>query len=151
VTTTDPKPDEEEETKAVRTQRSKDTTTTGGKNEKSNKKEEENKQSEVEVETVSEAEDQEETRAIGDLPGANLTDADRMMDKVYGDHVHQNPGKHLDGGIADDPIWQEHWRRLVVYSTKTYDVPRGALGRKFVSKLNALLGGFKQGSGTRRS
>jgi hypothetical protein len=33
----------------------------------------------------------------GDLPGAIITEADRMMDKVYGNRVHQNPGTHLDG------------------------------------------------------
>jgi hypothetical protein len=25
-------------------------------------------------------------------------DADRKMDKVYGDHIHQNLGMHLTGG-----------------------------------------------------
>ena len=45
----------------------------------------------------------------GDLPGASLSEADQKMDKVYRDHVHQNPGMHLTGGTADDAIWQEHW------------------------------------------
>jgi hypothetical protein len=36
---------------------------------------------------------------IGDLPHIQLSDADRMMDKVYGDHVHQNSGTHLSGDI----------------------------------------------------
>jgi hypothetical protein len=30
-----------------------------------------------------------EDEPSGDLPGATLSDADRMMDTVYGDHVHQ--------------------------------------------------------------
>jgi hypothetical protein len=37
------------------------------------------------------------------------------MDKVYGDHVHHNPGTHLNGGIADDSLWQEHWQQLVSF------------------------------------
>jgi hypothetical protein len=28
----------------------------------------------------------------GDVPGATLSDADRMLHTVYGDYVHQNPG-----------------------------------------------------------
>ena len=43
---------------------------------------------------------------IGDLPDIELSDADRLMDKVYGDHVHQNPGTHLSGDIPDDEMWQ---------------------------------------------
>jgi hypothetical protein len=31
---------------------------------------------------------------IGDLPDYTMSEADRMMDDVYGDHVHQNLGKH---------------------------------------------------------
>ena len=30
---------------------------------------------------------------------------DRKLMEVYGDHVHQNDGAHLDGGIADDAVW----------------------------------------------
>jgi hypothetical protein len=46
---------------------------------------------------------------IGDLPDIELSYADRMMDKVYGDHVHQNPGTHLSGDIPDDKMWQDYW------------------------------------------
>jgi hypothetical protein len=59
-----------------------------------------------------------EERNIGDLPGATISDADRLLNKVYGDYVHQNPGTHLDGGIADDALWQERWSRLTVYPSK---------------------------------
>ena len=37
----------------------------------------------------------------GDLKDAQLSDADRKLDAVYGDHVHQNPGQHLHAGIAE--------------------------------------------------
>jgi hypothetical protein len=49
------------------------------------------------------------------------------MDEVYGDHIHQNPGTHLTGGVAEDAIWQEHWRRLISFPSSTYDVPSGAV------------------------
>jgi hypothetical protein len=48
-------------------------------------------------------------REEGDTPGSSMTDADRMMDEVYGHHIHQNPGMHLNGGIANDARWQERW------------------------------------------
>ena len=46
-------------------------------------------------------EEEEEERNVGDLPGATILAADRLLDTVYGDHVHQNLGQHLDGGIAN--------------------------------------------------
>jgi hypothetical protein len=42
---------------------------------------------------------------LGNLPGAVVMDADRKLFGVLGDHVHQNDGTHLDGGIADDGKW----------------------------------------------
>jgi hypothetical protein len=84
-------------------------------------------------------EEKETERPVGDLPGAALSGADRMMDDVYGDHVHQNPGAHLDGGITDDLMWQDYWRRLVVFPSQTYDVPSGAIGRQFLETLTGLL------------
>jgi hypothetical protein len=81
----------------------------------------------------------------GDLPpGVIITDeADRMMDKVYGDHVHQNPGTHLDGGIADDAKWQDYHRRLIVYPSQRYDAPSGKVGRRFVESITTLLDGVQ--------
>ena len=40
-----------------------------------------------------------------DLPGYELTAADRRLDSVYGDHIHSNDGTHLNDGIADDKKW----------------------------------------------
>ncbi len=42
-----------------------------------------------------------EDREKGDTPGSPIS-----MDEVYGDHIHQNPGTHLNGGITDDALWQ---------------------------------------------
>jgi hypothetical protein len=41
-----------------------------------------------------------------DLPGFTPVQADRLLDEVYGDHPHQNDGRHLDGGIEGDATWQ---------------------------------------------
>jgi hypothetical protein len=65
------------------------------------------------------------------------------MDEVYGDHIHQNPGAHLTGGVAEDAIWQEHWRRLISYPSTAYDVPSGAVGKRFVEKVAEEMRGIK--------
>ena len=38
----------------------------------------------------------------GDLPDVHLLGANYLLYGVYQDWVHQNPGDHLDGGIAED-------------------------------------------------
>ena len=65
----------------------------------------------------------------GDLEDAQLSDADRKLDAVYGDHVHQNPGQHLHAGIAEDEEWQGYWQRLIIYPSRVYDAPSGAVGK----------------------
>jgi hypothetical protein len=37
-----------------------------------------------------------------DSESGGLSEADKKMDKVHGDHVHQNPGRHLKDGVSDD-------------------------------------------------
>ena len=63
------------------------------------------------------------------------TAADKALDEFYGDHVHNNPGFHLDGGIADDQLWQQRWKRLVSGNPALYEAPQGRVGRKFVLRL----------------
>ena len=62
-----------------------------------------------------------------------------MLDKVYGDHVHQNPGQHLSDGVPDDHKWQDYWRRLVVYPCQSYDVPKGPVGKRFIEMVSDSL------------
>ncbi len=33
------------------------------------------------------------------------TDANHKLRAVYGKTIHQNDGRHLDGGIANDVVW----------------------------------------------
>ena len=39
-----------------------------------------------------------------DLDDYVVTEADRRLDKVYGDHPHSSAGKHLSGGIERDTL-----------------------------------------------
>jgi hypothetical protein len=80
---------------------------------------------------------------IGDLPDIKLSDADRMMDKVYGDHVHQNPGTHLSGDIPDDGMWQDYWQWLIVFPSQTCNAPLGAVGGCFIKMLAEMLVGIQ--------
>ena len=56
-----------------------------------------------------------EEQLHSDLLDTVLSDADHLLDLVYGDHVHQNDATHMDGGIADDATWQGYYQWLVVY------------------------------------
>ena len=54
--------------------------------------------------------------------------------EVYGDNLHQNDGKHLDRGVADDTIWKQCWRRLVYHAAggrlqEVHRVPGGRMAR----------------------
>jgi hypothetical protein len=70
-----------------------------------------------------------------DLPGFHLTQADRRLDAVFGDHPHHNDGRHLDGDIPQDLRWQRFWRRLAYISPTHYAAPKGRVGRRFVATL----------------
>jgi hypothetical protein len=91
---------------------------------------------------VGDVEEEEKKRNVSDLPGATVSEADLLLDKVYGDYVHQNSGQHLDGGIVDDEEWQNYWRRLIVYHSLTYDAPKGAVGKRFVEELAVIIQGI---------
>jgi hypothetical protein len=68
------------------------------------------------------------TEQGGDLPGATILDAGRMIHKACGDHVHQSSGQHLNGGVEGDQRWQDCWQRLVVFPSLTHNAPSGAAG-----------------------
>jgi hypothetical protein len=67
-----------------------------------------------------------------------------MLDTVYGDHIHQNPGSHLDGGIANDTQWQSYYNQLIVYPSQTYDAPNGAVGQCLIDYLANLMNGVRE-------
>jgi hypothetical protein len=67
--------------------------------------------------------------------GFILSEADRQLDLVYGDHNHLNDGTQLDGGIEGDRRWQRRWKRLAELLPAHYAVPKGRVGRQFVDML----------------
>ena len=69
-----------------------------------------------------------------DLPGYQLSEADRQLDLVYGDHYHDNDGSHLAGNLEShkDRQMQRLWLRTVQISPVWYKVPQGPVGRDFV-------------------
>jgi hypothetical protein len=79
-----------------------------------------------------------------DHPGFTLTQADRLLDGVYGDHPHTNDGRHLDGEIPDDHRWQRRWRRLAYISPTHYSAPKGRVGRQFIATLAREFRGVRE-------
>ena len=77
------------------------------------------------------------------LPGYVLMAADQRLDTVFGDHVHDNNGTHLHGGVALNALWQKRWNRTVQLPTMRYRVPRGRVGRRFVKMLALELKGVR--------
>jgi hypothetical protein len=80
---------------------------------------------------------------IGELPGAIVSDADRMLDKAYGGYVHQNSGTYLNGGIEDNAMCQGYHRRLIGYPSQRYDAPNGPVGGRLVETMTSLMEGVK--------
>jgi hypothetical protein len=66
-----------------------------------------------------------------------------MLDEVYGDHIHQNLGTQLDGGMTDDVMWQGYWQQLIACPSSTYDVPSWAIGKRLILKIAEELKGLK--------
>ena len=58
------------------------------------------------------------------------TEADRKLRAVYGDTIHRNDGRHLDGGIANDEGWQARYDAAVANPHQLYLPPQGRLERK---------------------
>ena len=78
-----------------------------------------------------------------ELPGLQLNAVDQKIQAVYGDHVRQNDGTHLDGGIADDAIWQAHWREVISLPPQRYAAPNGRVGRLFLQGVTAEFQGIQ--------
>ena len=42
-----------------------------------------------------------------DLRNQEIFECDNLLHGVYGDTIHRNDGLHMDGGVADDSVWQQ--------------------------------------------
>jgi hypothetical protein len=74
-----------------------------------------------------------------DLPTYVLTEADKLLDSVFVDHIHHNDGSQLDGNIDDDRIFQKYWPQVAGISPVLYSVPQCRIGKIFLSCVTALL------------
>jgi hypothetical protein len=66
---------------------------------------------------------------------------DNQLIAVYGDSIHRNDGRHLDGGVANNSIWQRRYDRVVVHPHPMYNPPKGELGQRVVLMMAREFGG----------
>ena len=71
------------------------------------------------------------------MPDFTPKRAHLLFHEVYGDFPHHNDWSHLDGGVADNALWQRRLRRIAVKLANWYATPTGALGRRFTAILAA--------------
>ncbi|KAL7503120.1 hypothetical protein ACHAXN_000965, partial [Cyclotella atomus] len=72
-----------------------------------------------------------------------LSAADERLRSVYGDTIHLNDGRHLDGGVKDDRVWQWRWNRIVSMDLSLWDAPPGKVGRRFIKLLTEEWAGVR--------
>jgi hypothetical protein len=75
----------------------------------------------------------------GDLLAQETHPADCKLLLAYGDTVHQNDGRHLDGGIAEDVATQVLYDRLIDHPHGMYSPPKGGVGKRFIKMFAAKL------------
>ena len=65
----------------------------------------------------------------------DTTPADLRLISIYGDTIHQNDGRHLDGGIgaAEDRKWQRLYMRIAACKSPLYDLPNGRWAVRFLA------------------
>jgi len=72
------------------------------------------------------------------------TAADRKLRAVYGDTIHQSDGRHLDGGTANDTVWQARYDAVVANPHQLYLPPQGKIGAEVVSLMAYELCGVRE-------
>ena len=79
---------------------------------------------------------------FGDLPNYIPTHMDVSIASVFdGEHLRDNDGTQLDGGIKEDKVWQDRHRLLTTCSLNIYDLPSGPVGRSFIKSLCLEING----------
>jgi hypothetical protein len=70
----------------------------------------------------------------------SFTGADRKLHGVFGDTIHHNDGRHLDGGIGEDEDrkWQHLHERVVTACLPLYSLPNGWWDKRFLALQTAL-------------
>ncbi len=70
-----------------------------------------------------------------DLACQVLHPCNNQLIVVFGDSIHRNNGCHLDGGIADNGIWQGWYDRVISHPHLMYYPPKGSIGQRVVVTL----------------
>jgi hypothetical protein len=76
-----------------------------------------------------------------DLGRQILHACDNQLVMVYGDSINRNDGRHLDGGVADNSVWQQRYDRVVAHPHPMYNPPKGELGQWVVLTMAREFGG----------
>ncbi len=69
---------------------------------------------------------------------------DNQLVAVYGDSIHRNDGRHLDGGVANEKVWQRRYDWVVAHPHPMYNLPKGGLGHRVVLTLAKEFGGIRE-------
>jgi hypothetical protein len=70
----------------------------------------------------------------------DITPADQKLVGIYGDTIHHNDGRHLDGriGVNVDRKWQRLHFRVASCTLALYDLPNGRWATRFIDILTKL-------------
>ncbi len=79
-----------------------------------------------------------------DLACQVLHPCDNQLIAVFGDSIHCNDGNHLDGGIADNGVWQGRYDRVVSHPHPMYNPPKGGIGQRVIAKLAREFRGMRE-------
>ena len=71
-----------------------------------------------------------------DLPEFTPERLRLLLQGVYGDFLHHNNSLRLEGGIADNDLWQRRWRQFTDMSSSWYNTPSRSAGRRFTAILD---------------
>ncbi len=70
-----------------------------------------------------------------DLARQVLHPCDNQLIAVFGDSIHCNNGRHLDGGVADDGVWQGRYDCVVSHPHPMYYPPKGGVRQRVIATL----------------
>ena len=77
------------------------------------------------------------------MPDYVVTEADRRLDKVYGDYPHSTAGMNFSGGADRDKLWQGRCLETMQLAMMTYIVPKGQIGWRYRKYLTLLWQGVR--------
>ena len=72
-----------------------------------------------------------------DFPDFSPGRAHLLLKGVYGDYPHHNDILYLGGGVLDDAVWHQNWRRLATQLSIWYAMPSRAVGCQFTAIMAA--------------